>query len=335
MSVILVYVLVALVIFLFFKLIHIVPESETYLVEQFGKYKRTLGSGLHLIIPVVQRIAYKIEMREQVIDVEPQLCITSDNVQVLVDGILYLKVVDPIQASYGIDDYRYATAQLAQTTMRSEIGKLDLDRTFSEREEVNDAIVKAIDEASDPWGVKVTRYEVKNITPTEGVQKAMEQQMRAEREKRAEILASEGERESRINVSRGDRQYAINVSEGERQRRINESEGRAKATEITAEATAEGVRLVAAAIEEPGGGNAVSLRLAEQYVRRFGKILEEADVSLVPAELANLRGALEAVGPALGIGGEPRSSTRNKPTGGGVAAEGTGGRRGEIGRAHV
>lgn len=320
MSVVLVYVLVALVIFIFFKLIRIVPESETYLVEQFGKYSRTLGSGLHLIIPVVQRIAYKIEMREQVFDVEPQLCITSDNVQVLVDGILYLKVVDPVRSSYGIDDYAYATAQLAQTTMRSEIGKLDLDRSFSEREEVNDAIVKSVDEASDPWGVKVTRYEVKNITPTEGVQQAMEQQMRAEREKRAEILASEGERESRINVSRGERQYAINVSEGERQRRINVSEGRANATEITAEATAEGLRLVAEAISRPGGKSAVSLRLADQYLRRFGKILETSEVSLVPAELANLKGLIESLGPlgggAAGQGGASLGTAATDVAGG-------------------
>lgn len=323
MSVVLVYLLAALVIFIFFKLIHIVPESETYLVEQFGKYKRTLGSGLHLIIPVVQRIAYKIEMREQVFDVEPQLCITSDNVQVLVDGILYLKVVDPIRASYGIEHYAYATAQLAQTTMRSEIGKLDLDRSFSEREAVNDAIVKAVDEASDPWGVKVTRYEVKNITPTEGVQEAMEQQMRAEREKRAEILASEGERESRINVSRGERQYAINVSEGERQRRINESEGRANATEIVAEATAEGLRLVAEAISRPGGRSAVSLRLADQYLARFGKILETSEVSLVPAELADLKGLIESLSPlggsqgsgGAGLGGSTGPSPRGSEGG--------------------
>jgi len=298
-NVIFIYLFVALVIFLFFKLIAIVPESETFIVEQFGKYKRTLGSGLHLIVPVVQRIAYKVEMREQVIDIPPQVCITTDNVQVSVDGILYLKVLDPTNASYGVENYAFATGQLAQTTMRSEIGKLELDRAFSEREAVNDAIVKAIDEASDPWGVKVTRYEIKNITPTPGVQSAMEQQMRAEREKRASILASEGERSARINVSKGQRQYAINVSEGERQRRINESEGRARATEIVAEATAEGLKLIAEAIEKPRGRNAISLRLAEQYIRNFGHVLDEVDATVLPRDVAQLRGILKSVVPAL------------------------------------
>jgi regulator of protease activity HflC (stomatin/prohibitin superfamily) len=297
MSFIFVYVAVALVIFLFFKLIQIVSEAESYIVEQFGKYKRTLGSGFHLVIPVIQKVAYKVELREQVIDVEPQICITSDNVQVAVDGILYLKVVDPVKTSYGIDNYRFATAQLAKTTMRSEIGKLELDKTFSERDSLNDAIVKAIDEASDPWGIKVTRYEIKDITPTEGVEKAMEQQMRAEREKRAEILASEGVKESRINVSKGERQYAINLSEGERQRRINVAEGRAEAIEITSKATAEGLQMVAEALNLPKGKNAMALRLAEQYVARFGSILEKVDTSVLPVEVAQLKSLVEAVLP--------------------------------------
>lgn len=297
MSFIFVYVAVALVIFLFFKLIQIVSEAESYIIEQFGKYKRTLGSGFHLVIPVVQKVAYKVELREQVIDVEPQICITSDNVQVAVDGILYLKVVDPVKTSYGIDNYRFATAQLAKTTMRSEIGKLELDKTFSERDSLNDAIVKAIDEASDPWGIKVTRYEIKDITPTEGVEKAMEQQMRAEREKRAEILSSEGVKESRINVSKGERQYAINLSEGERQRRINVAEGRAEAIEITSKATAEGLEMVAEALNLPKGKNAMALRLAEQYVARFGSILEKVDTSVLPVEVAQLKSLVEAVLP--------------------------------------
>ncbi len=297
MSFIFVYVAVALVIFLFFKLIRIVSEAESYIIEQFGKYKRTLGSGFHLVIPVVQKVAYKVELREQVIDVEPQICITSDNVQVAVDGILYLKVVDPVKTSYGIDNYRFATAQLAKTTMRSEIGKLELDKTFSERDSLNDAIVKAIDEASDPWGIKVTRYEIKDITPTEGVEKAMEQQMRAEREKRAEILSSEGVKESRINVSKGERQYAINLSEGERQRRINVAEGRAEAIEITSKATAEGLEMVAEALNLPKGKNAMALRLAEQYVARFGSILEKVDTSVLPVEVAQLKSLVEAVLP--------------------------------------
>ncbi|MBN1685521.1 MAG: paraslipin, partial [Spirochaetales bacterium] len=217
-GVILAYVLAVVFLIIFFRLIRIVPEQEAWLIERFGKYQKTLGSGFHLVIPFVQRVAYKNLLKEEVFDVEPQVCITSDNVQVTVDGILYLKVVDPVKASYGIDNYKYATAQLAKTTMRSEIGKLDLDRSFSERDDLNDAIVRAVDEASDPWGIKVTRYEIKDISPTDTIEEAMKQQMRAEREKRAEILSSEGDKESRINVSKGERQEAINLSKGERQR---------------------------------------------------------------------------------------------------------------------
>src|SRR6056297_3985329 len=204
MNVIFAYVLAFLVIITFFKLIRIVPEQEAYVIERFGKYQTTLGSGLHLIIPFIQQVAYKHILKEEVLDVDPQVCITSDNVQVTVDGLLYLRVMDPEKASYGIDNYRYATAQLAKTTMRSEIGKLELDRSLSERDAINDAIVRAVDEASDPWGIKVTRYEIKDITPSETVMIAMEQQVRAEREKRAEILSSEGVREARINSSKGD-----------------------------------------------------------------------------------------------------------------------------------
>lgn len=297
MNVVLVYALVILTIIVFFKMIRIVPEADTYVVEQFGKYKRTLGSGLHLVVPFVQKIAYKVELREQVIDVEPQICITSDNVQVSVDGILYLKVMDSEKASYGIDDYRYATAQLAKTTMRSEIGKLELDKTFSERDEINEAIVKAVDDASDPWGIKVTRYEIKDITPTETIEKAMEQQMRAEREKRAEILSSDGEKTARINVSKGERQYAINLSEGERQRNINEAEGRAQGVEITSKATAEGLEIIAEAMQHRKGKNAMSLRLAEQYINQFGHILDTADISVLPLEEAGLKSIIEAAGP--------------------------------------
>ena len=289
------YVAALLVVVIFFKLIRIVPEQETFVVEQFGKYKRTLGSGLHILIPFVQKVAYRVEQREQVIDVEPQVCITTDNVQVSVDGILYLKVMDAAKASYGIDNYQFATAQLAKTTMRSEIGRMELDKTFSERDTINDAIVKAVDEASNPWGVKVTRYEIKNITPTEAVEKAMEQQMRAEREKRAEILSSEGQKTSRINVSKGERQYAINLSEGERQRRINESEGRARAIEIVSVATAEGLSIIADGINYPKGKTAVALRLTEQYLERLGQILETVETSVLPADLAHVKGVLETL----------------------------------------
>lgn len=303
MNVIFAYVLAFLVIIIFFKLIRIVPEQEAYVIEKFGKYQTTLGSGLHLIIPFIQQVAYKHVLKEEVMDVDPQVCITSDNVQVTVDGLLYLRVMDPVKSSYGIDNYRYATAQLAKTTMRSEIGKLELDRTFSERDQINDAIVKALDEASDPWGVKVTRYEIKDISPTETIEKAMEQQMRAEREKRAGILASEGEKSARINISKGDRQSSINLSKGERQKRINESEGRARAIEITSEATAEGLTLVAEALKLPKGKSAMALRLAEQYIEQFGLILNTADTSVLPDDLARLKALIDTVTPTLGSGG--------------------------------
>lgn len=306
MDVVLAYILAILVIVIFFKLIRIVPEQEVFIIEQFGKYKKSLGSGLHLVIPFVQRVAYKHILKEEVIDVEPQVCITADNVQVTVDGLLYLRVMDPEKASYGIDNYRFATAQLAKTTMRSEIGKLDLDRSFSERDEINDAIVKAVDEASDPWGIKVTRYEIKDISPTDNIEQAMEQQMRAEREKRAEILASEGEKNSRINISEGDREASINLSKGERQKRINEAEGRAQAIEITSEATAEGLRLIADALKLPKGKAAMGLRLAEQYIDTFGKMLETSDTTVLPDDLARLKALVDTVTPGLGGSGVQR-----------------------------
>lgn len=307
MNVVLSYFLAIVVVVVFFKLIRIVPEQEVYIIEQFGKYKKSLGAGLHLVIPFVQRVAYKQILKEEVIDVDPQVCITADNVQVTVDGLLYLRVMDPEKASYGIDNYRYGTAQLAKTTMRSEIGKLDLDRTFSERDEINDAIVKSVDEASDPWGIKVTRYEIKDIRPTDTIEMAMEQQMRAEREKRAEILASEGEKTSRINISRGDRQASINLSMGERQKRINEAEGRAKAIEITSAATAEGLQLIAGALRLPKGKAAMGLRLAEQYLGKFGAILDVAQTTVLPDDLARLKSLLDTVAP--GLSGAPSGGT--------------------------
>ena len=297
-----VYLLAFVVIIIFFKLIRIVPEQQSYVVEQFGKYSKTLGAGLHLVIPFVQKVAYKHTLKEEVIDVDPQVCITNDNVQVTVDGILYIKVIDSVKASYGIENYRFATAQLAKTTMRSEIGKLELDRTFSERDEVNDNVVKAVDEASDPWGIKVTRYEIKDIYPTSTIEQAMEQQMRAEREKRAEILSSEGEKESRINISRGQRQEAINISMGERQRMINSSEGKSKAIEIVSIATAEGLKDIASALQLPKGRTAMSVRLAEQYVENFGEILKGTETSVLPSEIANLKGIVDTVLPALSSG---------------------------------
>jgi regulator of protease activity HflC (stomatin/prohibitin superfamily) len=289
MSIILTYLLVFFVIYVFFKLVRIVPEQEAYIIEQFGKYQRTLGAGLHLVIPFVQKVAYKQLLKEQVIDVPPQICITNDNVQVTVDGLLYLKVIHPEKASYGIDNYRFATAQLAQTTMRSEIGKMELDRSFSERDDLNDALVKAVDLASDPWGIKVTRYEIKDIAPTATILEAMEQQMRAERERRAEILVSEGDKESRINISKGERESAINISKGERQKRINESEGKAEAMRIVAKATAEGVAAVAQSISLPQGRSAMTLRLTQQYIDQLSTIFDTVDTSILPYDLAQLK----------------------------------------------
>ncbi|HUX20239.1 MAG TPA: slipin family protein [Spirochaetia bacterium] len=297
MGIVVLYVLILLVLVVFFKLIKIVPEQESYVVEQLGKFRKTLGSGFHLVIPFIQRIAYKHILKEEVIDVDPQVCITNDNVQVTVDGILYLKVVDPAKASYGIEDYRFATVQLAKTTMRSEFGKLELDRSFSERDKLNDAIVRAIDQASEPWGIKVTRYEIKDISPTETIAEAMEQQMRAEREKRASILSSEGQRAARINVSKGEREEAINLSQGERQRKINVSEGRAKAIEITANATAQGIREIAEALRQPGGDTAMSLRVAEQYIGQFSKILQMAKTQILPFDIAQIKSLVGSVLP--------------------------------------
>ncbi len=338
------FLVVLLFFTVFFKLIRIVPEQQAWVVEQFGKYKRTLGPGFHLVIPGVQKVAYKHTLKEEVIDVAPQVCITQDNVQVSVDGILYLRVEDPERASYGIEDYRFATAQLAQTTMRSEIGKIGLDNTFSERDRINNAVVKAIDEASDPWGIKVTRYEIRDITPTDTVLKAMEQQVRAERERRAEILTSEGEREARINVSKGERQEAINLSKGERTKRINEADGKAEAITIVAQATADGVRDVAKSISRPHGQEAGTLQIAEQFVVRLGQIMQTARTSVLPYDLAGLRSIVAAVrghgaepsellGAITGTGG---ASETGGPAGSGGGSGGSGGKTGAAApsRAH-
>ena len=292
---------------LFSRLVRIVPEQETYVVERLGKFTRMLGAGFHVLVPLLERVAYRQNLKEEAIDVPPQVCITQDNVQVEVDGVLYLRVVDPQKASYGIDDYRFATTQLAQTTMRSEIGKINLESSFSEREALNDAIVRSVDEASDPWGIKVTRYEIRDIAPPAGVLEAMEQQMRAEREKRARILESEGAKSARINLSKGEREEAINLSKGERQRRINEAQGRARAIEATAAATADGIREIAAAIQLPKGQEAVAMRIAEQFVGQFGEILERARTSVMPVDVARIRALLQSVLPAAGAtrsGGE-------------------------------
>jgi len=272
----------------------IVPQNTAYIVERLGRYHSTLEAGFHILIPFFDRIAYRHTLKEQAIDVPPQECITKDNIAVSVDGILYMQVMDPAKASYGIGNYLFATTQLAQTTMRSEMGKLDLDRSFEERTAINAAIVSAVDKASDPWGIKVTRYEIKNITPPQTIRDAMEKQMRAEREKRAMIAESEGERQSKINRAEGERQQAIALSEGERARRINEAEGRAKEITLVADAQAEGIRKVAAALNEPGGINSVNMQLAQQYLAQFGNLAKQNNTMIIPSDLANVAGVLKA-----------------------------------------
>ena len=290
--ILIVIVLFALV--LFFKTIRIVPQKVAFIVERLGKYSTTLEAGFHILIPFLDKVAYKHTLKEQAVDVPPQACITKDNIAVEVDGILYMQVVDAKKASYGIDHYRFAATQLAQTTMRSVMGKLDLDRTFEEREKINSVIVEAVDKASDPWGVKVTRYEVKNILPPQSIKDAMEKQMRAEREKRATIAESEGDRQAKINRAEGVRQEMIARSEGEKQKRINEADGRAVEIERVAEATAKGIRQIASAINEKGGVNAVNLRIAEQYLNEFGKLAKTNNSVIIPSDLSDIAGMIMA-----------------------------------------
>lgn len=288
-------VAVLVVLFVIDKMFIIVEMREEVIKERFGKYRATLRPGFHFLIPFVDRAAYRQETREQVIDVPSQNCITKDNIEVAVDGLVYLKVMDAYKASYGIENYRLAAINLAQTTMRSIIGTMELDETFSERESMNEEIVKAIDEASDPWGIKVMRYEIRNIRPSENLIQTLEKQMEAEREKRAEVTEATGGRDARINESEGEREFAVLMSEGRKQKRINEAEGRAKEMELIAEATAHGVRRIAEAIGQPGGRLAVKTRLIEQFVDDLGEIIEEADISVLPLETANLKTFFEGV----------------------------------------
>jgi regulator of protease activity HflC (stomatin/prohibitin superfamily) len=290
-------ILVALLVFafiVFVKMIRIVPQKQAFIVERLGKYASTLDAGFHVLVPFVDKVSYRHTLKEQAIDVPPQQCITKDNIAVEVDGILYMQVVDPKLASYGIDNYRFASIQLAQTTMRSVIGKLDLDRTFEERDTINTVIVAAVDRASEPWGIKVTRYEVKNIMPPQSIKDAMEKQMRAEREKRAEIAVSEGDRQAKINRAEGEKREAIARSEGEKQKRINEAEGRAVEILQVAEATAEGIRKIAFAINDKGGAEAVNLRIAEQYLAEFGKLAKTNNTMIIPSDLADIAGVIKA-----------------------------------------
>ncbi|HET9886428.1 MAG TPA: stomatin-like protein, partial [bacterium] len=250
----------------------VVPQQSAFVVERLGKYHATLAAGFHILLPFFDTIRYRHSLKENAIDIPAQICITRDNVQVGVDGVLYMKVLNPERASYGISDYVFAISQLAQTTLRSEVGKIDLDRTFEERTNINTSVVSELDKASEPWGVKVLRYEIKNITPPADVLAAMEKQMRAEREKRAVILTSEGSRDAAINTAEGEKQQVIKASEASKQQQINVAEGQAAAITAVATATAEGIRRVAEAIRLPGGQEAVQLRVAEQYIQRFGEL---------------------------------------------------------------
>ncbi|MHC4685370.1 MAG: SPFH domain-containing protein [Planctomycetota bacterium] len=294
----------------FFKTIRIVPQKMAYIIERLGKYSTTLEAGFHILVPFLDRVAYKHTLKEQAVDVQPQQCITKDNIAVEVDGILYMQVVDPKKASYGINNYQFASAQLAQTTMRSVMGKLELDKTFEERETINSAIVDAVDKASDPWGVKVTRYEVKNILPPQSIKDAMEKQMRAEREKRATIAESEGDRQAKINRAEGEKQQMIAQSEGEKQKRINEAEGRAIEIQRVAEATAKGIREIAAAINEKGGVNAVNLRIAEQYLNEFGKLAKTNNSIIIPSNLSDIAGMIKAAASVIKDQTEIKAETK-------------------------
>jgi len=307
-------VVVALVVWVIAKTAIVVPQQNAFVVENLGKYSRTLQAGFHILVPFIERVAYKHSLKEMAADIPEQVCITRDNVQVGVDGVLYLQVLDPRRASYGIGNYLFAISQLAQTTLRSEMGKIDLDRTFEERAAINASIVSELDKASDPWGVKVLRYEIKNINPPEDVLGAMEKQMRAEREKRAVILDSEGRRDAAINNAEGEKQKVIKESEAKRQQQINEAEGEANAILAVANATAEGLERVGQALQTPGGDAAMQLRIAQQYITEFGKLAKAGNTFVVPSNLSDIASIIAlAKGVTDGTGG---------PRGGGAVGAG-------------
>ncbi|MBV1876014.1 MAG: paraslipin [Pseudomonadales bacterium] len=288
-------ILLLLLVGLLYQLVLVVPMRQMCVIERLGKFRAIYEPGLHFLIPFVDRIAYRHETREQCLNIPHQSCISRDNIQIDVDGLLYIKVMDAYKASYGIEDYLVAAVNLAQTTMRSEIGKLTLGGTFSERDSLNETIVREIDHASAPWGIKVLRYEVMNITPSPNVIDTLEKQMEAERQKRAEITLANAERDSTIALSEGERQEAINLSEGERQKRINEALGRAREISILATATADGTQAVASAMQQPGGRSAMNLRLVETYIERITELYAAADVSIVPNELAKIQGVFAGI----------------------------------------
>jgi len=312
-AVIVAVVLAVLVLIVIAKTAVVVPQQSAYVVERLGKYRATLGAGFHVLAPFLDAVRYRHSLKETAVDIPEQVCITRDNVQVRVDGVLYLKVLNPERASYGVSDYLFAISQLAQTTLRSEVGRIDLDRTFEERAHINTQVVNELDKASEPWGVKVLRYEIKNISPPPDVLAAMEKQMRAEREKRAVVLASEGERDAAINTAEGQKQQVIKASEANKQQQINEAEGAAAAIRAIADATAEGIRTVAAAVQTPGGYEAVQLRVAEQYITKFGELANATDTTMiVPASVAD---AASMIATAMNVIGRRGDGTPDAPAG--------------------
>jgi regulator of protease activity HflC (stomatin/prohibitin superfamily) len=312
-AMIVVLVLVILVVIIIAKTAVVVPQQSAYVVERLGKYANTLDAGFHILVPFIDTIRYRHSLKETAVDIPEQICITRDNVQVHVDGVLYLKVLNPERASYGVADYLFAIIQLAQTTLRSEVGKIELDRTFEERTQINLNIVTELDKATEPWGIKVLRYEIKNITPPADVLAAMEKQMRAEREKRAVILTSEGERDAVINAAEGDKQQVIKGSEAKKQQQINEAEGAAAAILAIAEATAEGVRKVAEAMQIPGGYEAVQLRVAEQYITQFGALAKASTTMILPASVSDIGAMIAAAMNVITRTPPPPPALRQEP----------------------
>jgi regulator of protease activity HflC (stomatin/prohibitin superfamily) len=281
-------VLVIFVIIVIAKTAIVVPQQSAFVVERLGRYRGTFNAGFYILFPFIDAIRYRHSLKEVALDISEQICITRDNVQVGVDGVLYYKIVDPQRASYGVANLLFALVQLAQTTLRSEIGRIELDRTFEERSHINMQVVTELDKASESWGVKVFRYEIKNITPPQDILAAMEKQMRAEREKRALILQSEGTRDAAINNAEGQKQQVIKASEANKQQRINEAEGQASAILVVATATSEGIRKVAESIKGAGGFEAVQLRVAEQYIKEFGNIAKQGNTLIIPSNLADV-----------------------------------------------
>ena len=281
-------VVLVLIVVVLFKTAVIVPQRSEFVVERLGKYRITLTAGFHILFPFLDKVAYKRTLKEEPIDIGAQTCITADNVTLEIDGILYLQVVNSKMSAYGIENYHFAATQLAQTSLRSAIGKISLDSTFEARENLNGQVVMALDEAASNWGIKVLRYEIKDIQPSRSVLDAMEKQMKAEREKRAEIARSEGQKQATINRAEGDRSEAISLSEGEKMKRINEAEGRAREILMVADATAKGIKKVAESLASPGGQEAASLEVAKQYLREFGKLAKENNTMIIPGNLTDM-----------------------------------------------